>query len=98
MGWEFDDLAGGILMKKEKQTLSKELKKGFIESEKYKTYYEIHSPNCPKNNATPIILLAGGPGLSFKTLTPLLNLAETRPVIAYDQIGSGKSTRSESFM
>lgn len=70
---------------------------GFIESENCKTYYEIHTSRYPNSELTPIILLAGGPGLSCKTLTPLLNVAETRPVIAYDQIGSGKSTRSEQF-
>ncbi|WP_196493742.1 alpha/beta fold hydrolase [Ornithinibacillus caprae] len=72
-------------------------KEGFIESKNYKTYYEIHSPRSPQLDDTPIILLAGGPGLSFKTLTPLLKLAETRLVIAYDQIGSGNSTRSNYF-
>ena len=41
--------------------------------------------------------MAGGPGLSFTSLTPLLQLAEKRKVIAYDQLGSGKSTRSGSF-
>ncbi|MFZ3579729.1 alpha/beta fold hydrolase [Virgibacillus sp. DJP39] len=70
---------------------------GFIESNNYKTYYEVHTPNKHFADSAPVILLAGGPGLSYTTLTPLLRLAETRPVIVYDQIDSGKSTRSEQF-
>ncbi|MBP1950878.1 alpha/beta fold hydrolase [Virgibacillus litoralis] len=77
--------------------VSAKITQGYIKSENYKTFYEVHTPNYFNSESTPIILLAGGPGLSFKTLTPLLNLAETRPIIAYDQIGSGKSTRSEQL-
>ncbi|WP_153727914.1 alpha/beta fold hydrolase [Salinibacillus xinjiangensis] len=74
-----------------------EKKEGLIESKSYKTYYEIHTPFNNINDSTPIILLAGGPGLSYTTLTPLFNLAKGRQVIAYDQLGSGKSTRSGNF-
>ncbi|MGY3715804.1 alpha/beta fold hydrolase [Sutcliffiella cohnii] len=74
-----------------------EVKAGFIENGNYQTYYEIHTPIENFKDNTPIVLLAGGPGLSFKTLTPLFSLAETRPVIGYDQLGSGRSTRSERF-
>ncbi|TGB04956.1 alpha/beta fold hydrolase [Halobacillus salinus] len=79
-----------------REALVKE-KKGYLKNEKYETYYEIHTPVQASSDSTPIILLAGGPGLSFTTLTPLLNLAEGRQVIAYDQLGSGRTTRSESF-
>ncbi len=74
-----------------------EKKEGLIESKNDKTYYEIHTPCNNFDDSAPIILLAGGPGLSFTTLTPLFNLAERRQVIGYDQLGSGKTTRSGHF-
>ncbi|AIF45304.1 alpha/beta fold hydrolase [Virgibacillus sp. SK37] len=72
-------------------------RKGLIEKEWCKTYFEIHTSDSQVNDSTPIILLAGGPGLSFTTLTPLLRLARTRTVVVYDQLGSGKSTRSDQL-
>lgn len=69
---------------------------GFIKNGETTTYYEVHYSVENKDN-TPLVLLAGGPGLSFTTLNPLLKLAVDRPVIAYDQIGSGKSTRSDKL-
>ena len=70
------------------------VEKGFLENINYHTYYEVHTPTNHQDGSIPIILLAGGPGLSFTTLTPLFHLSEGRQVIAYDQLGSGKSTRS----
>ncbi|HEX8696085.1 MAG TPA: proline iminopeptidase-family hydrolase [Longimicrobium sp.] len=40
---------------------------------------------------TPVILLHGGPGLNSYYLKPLEALGDDRPVIRYDQLGSGKS-------
>lgn len=40
---------------------------------------------------TPLLLLHGGPGSSSYGLKPLLALSDQRPVILYDQLGSGKS-------
>lgn len=42
-------------------------------------------------SGTPVILLHGGPGVPSNYLTPLLALADERPVILYDQLGAGKS-------
>jgi proline iminopeptidase len=42
---------------------------------------------------TPLLLLHGGPGSSSMGLKPLLALADERPVVLYDQLGSGKSDR-----
>ncbi|MEP7344195.1 MAG: proline iminopeptidase-family hydrolase [Gemmatimonadaceae bacterium] len=42
---------------------------------------------------TPLVLLHGGPGSASYYLKPLLALADERPVILYDQLGSGKSDR-----
>ncbi|UFT98406.1 alpha/beta hydrolase [Radiobacillus kanasensis] len=73
------------------------IKKGYIQYGNYKTYYEFHIPKENPHQKSPLILLAGGPGLSFLTLQPLLDLGQNRPVLVYDQIGSGRSTRSEHF-
>lgn len=43
--------------------------------------------------ATPLLLLHGGPGFTHLSFAPLAALAEERPVIWYDQLGSGNSDR-----
>ncbi len=43
---------------------------------------------------TPVIVLHGGPAASHYYLEPLEALAEDRPVIFYDQLGCGKSDRT----
>jgi proline iminopeptidase len=40
---------------------------------------------------TPLLLILGGPGSPSYYLEPLAKLADERPVIFYDQLGSGKS-------
>lgn len=42
-------------------------------------------------NATPVILLHGGPGFNSYYLKPLEALSSDRMVVRYDQLGSGKS-------
>lgn len=42
---------------------------------------------------TPVILLHGGPGFSSYYLKSLEALGDERPVVRYDQLGSGKSDR-----
>jgi proline iminopeptidase len=42
----------------------------------------------------PVILLHGGPGYTAHYLQPLTSLSDDRPVILYDQLGSGRSDRS----
>lgn len=42
---------------------------------------------------TPVILLHGGPGYGSFYLKPLEELGDDRPVVRYDQLGSGKSAR-----
>jgi pimeloyl-ACP methyl ester carboxylesterase len=42
------------------------------------------------------VVVHGGPGLSHDYLLPLKDLASSRPVIFYDQIGSGRSTHLET--
>lgn len=41
----------------------------------------------------PLIVIHGGPGFSHHYLLPLVDLAEDRPVILYDQLDSGNSSR-----
>ncbi len=42
----------------------------------------------------PVILLHGGPGYTAHYLEPLTALGDDRPVVLYDQLGSGRSDRS----
>jgi proline iminopeptidase len=44
-----------------------------------------------KGTATPVILLHGGPGFSSFYLKSLETIGNDRPVVRYDQLGSGKS-------
>ena len=44
-------------------------------------------------NATPAILLHGGPGYSSFYMRSLEGLSADRPVVRYDQLGAGKSDR-----
>jgi len=43
---------------------------------------------------TPVILLHGGPGYPSFSLKPLEALGNDRPVVRYDQLGSGRSERA----
>ena len=53
------------------------------------------------DSSRPLIVLHGGPGFSYDYMSALTNLAPKRPVIFYDQIGNGRSSRlrdkNESF-
>lgn len=60
---------------------------GFIEVTGGQVWYRI----VGGGECTPLLLLNGGPGASSVYLTPLEALADDRPVIFYDQLGSGKS-------
>src|SRR4051812_23702425 len=42
-------------------------------------------------SGVPLIMLHGGPGVSSYYLKPLEALGDDRPIIRYDQLGSGKS-------
>ena len=44
-------------------------------------------------DATPLLTLHGGPGFGHDYLQPIGRLCKERPVIFYDQLGSGKSDR-----
>lgn len=62
---------------------------GFVEVEGGRVWYRI----VGSGKETPLLLLHGGPGAPSDYLNPLATLAKDRPVIFYDQLGSGRSDR-----
>ena len=60
---------------------------GFVDVTGGRVWYRI----VGSGTATPVILLHGGPGASSYYLQPLEALADERPVVFYDQLGSGHS-------
>jgi len=62
---------------------------GFVQVEGGRIWYH----RVGTGGATPIVLLHGGPGSASYYQKPLLALSDERPVIIYDQLGSGKSDR-----
>lgn len=64
---------------------------GFARFDGYQTWYCVHGDLASAK--LPLILAHGGPGLTHDYLENLATLADDgRPVILYDQIGSGRST------
>jgi proline iminopeptidase len=62
---------------------------GFVNVTGGRVWYQI----VGTGNATPLVTLHGGPGFGHDYLQPLGRLCTERPVIFYDQLGSGKSGR-----
>jgi len=62
---------------------------GFVEVTGGKIWYRVYG----EGNKTPLLALHGGPGSSSYSQTPLKALSKDRPVILYDQLGCGRSTR-----
>jgi proline iminopeptidase len=60
---------------------------GYVTVTGGKVWYEIVGDGA----ATPLITLHGGPGFTHDYLEPLGALCKERPVVFYDQLGSGKS-------
>lgn len=56
----------------------------------------VYCRTIPGPNATPLIVVHGGPGISHRQLEPLEALSEDRPIIFYDQLGCGKSDRPDN--
>jgi len=65
-----------------------ESKEGFINVEGGKIWYKIVGH---KNSGTPLIIIHGGPGATHDYLETISELADNRPIIFYDQLGSGNS-------
>lgn len=62
---------------------------GYVDVEGGRVWYRI----VGSGNATPLVLLHGGPGAPSHYLNPLEQISEDRPVIFYDQLGAGRSDR-----
>lgn len=62
---------------------------GYIHVPGGKIWYKI----VGNGEKTPLLLLHGGPGVPSYYLNPLSELTKDRPVIFYDQLGSGRSDR-----
>jgi len=62
---------------------------GYIDVDGGKVWYRING----SGTKTPVLVLHGGPGSSSYGLDPLKALSKDRPVIFYDQLGCGRSTR-----
>ncbi len=60
---------------------------GYVETSFGKTWYRI----LGQGDKTPIITLHGGPGVTSIMFEPMKALSEERPIIFYDQLGSGRS-------
>jgi len=71
------------------------IQEGFVDFKGYKTWYKICGDLS--SDATPLLLLHGGPGYPHYHLQPLEVLASKGiPVIFYDQLGCGKSDRPDN--
>ena len=63
---------------------------GHVEVPGGRVWYRIAGAGRP---GTPLLCLHGGPGMPHDYLEPLEDLAVSRPVIFYDQLGCGRSDR-----
>lgn len=68
------------------------IREGFIAVTGGRVWYRVVGVDKP---GTPIILLHGGPGGTSDPFEPLEALADERPVVMYDQLGSGRADRPE---
>jgi proline-specific peptidase len=59
-----------------------------------RVYVRINGEVGP-GSATPALFIHGGPGGTHAGFAAMLGLAEARPVILYDQLGSGRSDRPD---
>ena len=64
---------------------------GYVDVTGGKVWYRI----VGSGTATPLLLLHGGPGAMSDYFEPLSALTDERPVVFYDQLGSGKSDRPD---
>src|SRR4029077_13345000 len=64
-------------------------REGFVGVPGGKVWYRIMG----SGSQTPLLLLHGGPGGRSCGFSVLVDLAKDRPVVMYDQLGSGRSER-----
>jgi proline iminopeptidase len=68
----------------------KEEPEGFVEVSGGRVWYRVFGAD---RVGVPLLGLHGGPGFTHDTLLTLQGLASDRPVVLYDQLGSGRSDR-----
>jgi proline iminopeptidase len=66
-------------------------KQGYIEVLGGRIWYGVVSGGNAL--ATPLLAIHGGPGMSHDYLYPLVDLADERPIVFYDQLDAGRSDR-----
>ena len=64
-------------------------KAGFVPVKGGRIWYRMNGNEHFAKGKTPLIVIHGGPGFSHHYLLPLVDLADERPVILYDQLDSG---------
>ena len=64
---------------------------GFLERPVGRTWFRVTGDG----GRTPLVCLHGGPGSTHNYFRPLERLADERPVVLYDQLGCGRSDRTE---
>lgn len=70
------------------------VEQGFITAGGCRTWYRVHRNDDGPNDAVPLLMLHGGPGAATPDdLAAVAAVADDRPVIAYDQLDSGRSER-----
>jgi proline-specific peptidase len=66
---------------------------GFVPVRGGRIWYRINGTEHFVKGKLPLVVIHGGPGFSHHYLLPLVDLAADRPVILYDQLDSGSSSR-----
>lgn len=69
---------------------------GYIEVAGGRVWYR-YNRSQQGQGQTPVVVIHGGPGGTHNSLLPCLHLCQDRPVIFYDQLGSGHSDRPEDL-
>ena len=70
------------------------MSEGTVSFGEAQTWYRVTGDLRPGDSAAPapLLVLHGGPGAAHDYLLSLTDLADTRPVVHYDQLGNGRST------
>jgi proline iminopeptidase len=66
---------------------------GWVEVTGGRVWYEV----VGSGDATPLLVLHGGPGFTHEYVRSLEALADERPVVFYDQLGCGRSDRPDDL-
>jgi proline iminopeptidase len=64
---------------------------GYVEVEGGRIWYRVNG--TANRHKTPLLCLHGGPGISHHYIVPMVDLADERPVVLFDQLDSGNSDR-----